>query len=370
MTAYDNRTSGLAGIFTITTSINTLTGTNSPRVGGKLRLRANVVSSLRGRVTHNSWNTRSTFSPLNPGADLRGYFPGLNPAIAAAQSRCKERWNGNIRSGSASLGVTIAQYAKTRDMVTEKIQMAHSLLDADLRRANLSVHNAARRLAKEARRARVTPSQQLFRSAGSRYLEGIFGWAPLIADAQALTGSVFTKAIPPFVVSAGYTAQFSDRRKSGQRVTSIDARIRVRCQAFARVTNPNANLLSRTGVTDLAGIAWDIIPWSFVVGMFANVGAMLSDIRGFPGISITNASTTTTTTQYVTTSDTYTGQNGFSGSLSYIQVSKGRSLGLPTVGFRFKTPAANMSLAAMTVSLMAQKVGAYQRSLVKLAQSL
>lgn len=373
MSNYTNTTYGTAGTFTVVTSANNLSGDNSPRVGGKLRLRANAVSSVKGRVTHNSWNTKESSSPFSVLSALGSQFPDFAQAENAAASRCKERWNGNLRQGSASLGVTIAQYSKTRDMVTEKVKVAGSLFDADYRRATLSVHEQAKKLAKEAKRAGVLPGTQLFRNAGSRYLEGIFGWAPLIADAQALTGSVFSKAIPPMTNSAGYnssyTKRFENDSTSSNSKIEMEAAIRVRCQGFTTITNPNANLVSRTGVSDLLGVAWDIIPWSFVAGMFVNVGAMLSDIKGFPGVSITNTSTTVTSTILVTQSRTRKGQNGYSSAFNYVRIQKKRTLGLPTVGFRTKSPSPSMGLAAMGVSLMAQKVGAYQRTLLKLARS-
>ncbi len=67
---------------------------------------------------------------------------------------------------------------------------------------------------------------------------------------------------------------------------------KVRIQATARVTNPNAFLASQVGLVNPLSFAWEIIPFSFVVDWFVNVGQMLASMTDFVGMSLDNPQTT------------------------------------------------------------------------------
>ncbi len=55
-----------------------------------------------------------------------------------------------------------------------------------------------------------------------------------------------------------------------------------------RVDNPNLFLASRLGLTNPAAVAWELVPYSFVVDWFVNVGDYLNQFSEFHGVTLIN----------------------------------------------------------------------------------
>jgi hypothetical protein len=58
--------------------------------------------------------------------------------------------------------------------------------------------------------------------------------------------------------------------------------------AEVRVRNPNQYLVSQTGLNNVAGTLWEIIPWSFVVDYWFNVSQFLAQWTDTYGIEFLN----------------------------------------------------------------------------------
>jgi hypothetical protein len=58
------------------------------------------------------------------------------------------------------------------------------------------------------------------------------------------------------------------------------------------VNNPNTLLMNQMGFINPASIAWEAVPFSFVVDWFANVGQVLNSATDFVGLSMKNPFTT------------------------------------------------------------------------------
>jgi hypothetical protein len=132
------------------------------------------------------------------------------------------------------------------------------------------------------------------REFSSAILEWKFGWAPLANDIGNAI-NVLQDGIPPLVVKALATAT-----KSGlsQTVTpvfglwqSIDRRTwtqttRVAVGCKVKIENPNLHLANRLGFVNLGSVVWELIPFSFVVDYFLNVGSFLNSFTELHGLSL------------------------------------------------------------------------------------
>lgn len=147
-------------------------------------------------------------------------------------------------------------------------------------------------------------SREAARSFSSLYLEAHFGWRPLISDIHAAC-EVFNKPIAPTWVKASAsgswkdplsfetTSQASDRTFSEGRTGSYTQTVGMRGQVV--IVNPNIAMMQQWGILNPASVAWELVPFSFVLDWFVNVGDYLGSLTDFAGLSLDKASYTTFT---------------------------------------------------------------------------
>lgn len=371
-----------------------ITWTNSPKVSGKLVLRANPMNQSRlwrragfqesyvnvqGQLRYAS-SALATASWLkgNGGAWPTGVPNGLT-------NTAHQRFLNKTQSmQKASLGVTLASYRQTTQMLAKRT--AHASMLADKRIRVLK----SRRGRKETRRRLA----QLRRKYGpdydpaSLYLEGIFGWAPLFQDiSDGMATLIGLNAYESRFIRASATStkkwdsfRFNyhggtDRSPGqfGQIRNFINCTTKYRVVESAKVTvdNPNLHMANRLGALNLLKVGWDVVPWSFVVNMFVNVNQMLDNCSAFAGLRIQNASVTKTafTTfhgQWQTWEDTLKGRKTVGVTSYTVNLSKVRTLGTASFTWQLKLPNADLSLAMTATALLEQKF----RVITKLVRAL
>jgi len=128
----------------------------------------------------------------------------------------------------------------------------------------------------------------------STWLEYHFGWEPLVKDVGAAI-EVLTETTCKLRVKANSsdTLVYQD----GGPLPSFNIyhhRVRtvVKMQANVQVDNPNLHLASQLGFVNPLSIAWELVPFSFVLDWFSNVGQVLGALTDFAGVSFTGAFTT------------------------------------------------------------------------------
>jgi hypothetical protein len=312
---------------------------NSPRdPSGKLRLQTNVLSHHKSQCV--------SFSSTWPGEKYRGSAQPnqLNSHRGAeylAHQQAYARLRGQLYKGSAALGVTLASFKQSREMVRN--------------RSNLIASSAAELSA-------LSSKSKMTKRLADNYLEVIFGWQPLIADVHAATTSVIQRADAlEFVRGSGTVPiAYTERgRWDSTRHDDIAYRgsYRVSLGGQVRISNPNAWLLERAGLANPLAVAWDIVPWSFLINMFTNVGALVNQISDFYGLSFSNTFTArrVQVTQVMTTRQIV--NPVWVDTLVALNTDKDRNPGFsaPPIKLSFRTPDLSWGTAAMAASLMVQQ---------------
>lgn len=146
----------------------------------------------------------------------------------------------------------------------------------------------------EARRIR-----QLVKDIGSIFLEFRYGWSPLMADIKSAC-EVLSKPIPDKLIRASAVETYGERGTDdvGAPLTS-NVSEKVTIKGRIRVTNPNLDLANRLGLINPASVAWEAVPFSFVVDWFLPVGDFLRSYTDFAGIELIDGSITGTRTWFV-----------------------------------------------------------------------
>lgn len=201
---------------------------------------------------------------------------------AEQENQAIARFNGKLRKGSASLGVTLASWRQSRDMIVKRSHDVIDVLD-DAYKDLKGSPSRRRRLRREKREPLA-----------NEVLEHQFGWKPLFNDFEAALTTVCQDGIPPQWVRAAVKGDVTRSLWSQNSLTRTLWRgtNNVTLAACVRIDNPNLWLLNRMGLINPATVIWDLIPWSFVVNMFVNVNQMISSVTDEVGLQVQDRSTT------------------------------------------------------------------------------
>lgn len=284
---------------------------------------------------------------------------------ARLTAEARARFDGRIRAGHADLGVTIGSWKQSWDMIAKRGRDAARSLDrAHLRlteRLNNSARLEAHRNAERRRRdlKRWIGSNNYLETPAGLVLEGEFGWLPLFEDA-AKALSVMTKPVPNgWVTGRGKGAIYDVPTPTGNPLVqdTYSGRMSVTICANVWVDNPNLWLANQMGVLNLPGVAWDLVPWSFVVNMFTNLGQIANSFTSYYGLGMNNTSTTTSLHWLREQKLTYVQAPTTPARASVNNDYKQRLLGtIPAVPLVFRMPELNWNTALLAVSLAIQQV--------------
>lgn len=183
---------------------------------------------------------------------------------------------------------------------------------------------------------------------GSTWLEWHFGWDPLIKDI-ATTVNILNQA-PIYHAVRVKGRRISNTEVSVKKSTYNDTyltrqiSVRTTCGAFIQTSSYNRSVATQLGLTNPLAIAWELVPYSFVVDWFANVGTYLQSFTDFDGLSITKPYTSTVAHEVVSYS--MVSRNFVNGK--FIEVGRvhqsarafqvTRTTSLPTVKLGFRPP--------------------------------
>lgn len=204
----------------------------------------------------------------------------LNAALLAAY----ERMRGQI-SDKAQMGVFLAELEQAASMIaTRGLQLA------DLIRAarKLDFGRMSRILRRD-----FKPKNTSKGFAGI-WLECSFGWIPMITDIYSAVDVLQSpiKSLRPTGSAMGGTYNTTQTSGSFPNEASRTVRactIHAKVGAEVKVTNPNLYLANNLGLVNPFTVAWELIPFSFVVDWFIPVENFLSYGSDLYGLGVTNA---------------------------------------------------------------------------------
>lgn len=131
----------------------------------------------------------------------------------------------------------------------------------------------------------------------SRYwLEYHFGWAPLVSDIAVCVDRLQKPFAEEKLSAVGARVSLAKSRSStyynGDTTDewwNQEGSIRCKVGGVVRITNPNLYLADRLGLVNPATVAWELVPFSFVVDWFVNVNDFLSSFSELHGVTFDQA---------------------------------------------------------------------------------
>lgn len=190
---------------------------------------------------------------------------------------------------TASLGVNLVEYNQAVRMISSTALTLTSF-SKELKRGNFK--GAARAL----RMKYVPPGVSKAKSFGNNFLEYHFGWRPLVNDIYDAVGVIndpkmwfgVTRANAREPLKFSENADFGStvRKSNGSGFINVQQGVRIR-----GVRSGPLFTLEQLGINNPASLIWEVIPYSFVVDWFVNVGDYLRSFSDFSGLVIDSAYT-------------------------------------------------------------------------------
>lgn len=316
-------------------------------------------------------------------------FTEANRLVADVTSKARERFISAMK-GSAGIGVDLVEMKQSMGMIEKRalqiFDFARALRKGRIKHAaeilgvsahpsyhkicqDLSVRGQLRkarfkrdvRLKAKAQKAFLTENDKTY---SDLFLEFHFGWSPLVSDVYDSI-DVLQRDIPVgrVIGRAKGSQDFDLGSKSGTvtRVNKHKIDVKVVVGATVSVSNPNLALANQLGVINPASLVWEVVPFSFVVDWFVNVGSFLESFTEFAGYNVTDPFTSTFThdTSELATYDTraipYYGTS-LAASYKYGSWGANRVLGLPGVALQVRSPwRVSPTRAATAIALLIQQ---------------
>lgn len=281
-------------------------------------------------------------------------------AIARAESLAYDRFYRGRRgllAGSSSLGVTLASWKQSRDMIVKRSNDARNIVA----KLAYAIERDPRRKAWIRRQHSLDPS-----TPASVLLETKFGWGPLFEDLESAVRNVVAfgadeevwfyhtgrgkvrEKLPDTRHTFGFPSQWAE-------ISNWETTLSSTYSASVRVENRNLYMLNRLGLINPATVAWDLVPWSFVVNMFGNFNSLISSVTDEVGLEVRNEAITNTVKSRRTETQRCWGRSYI--TLEYEAFSKHRRLNAkPVLRFEARVPELNWDLAVTASALAMQRI--------------
>jgi len=247
-------------------------------------------------------------------------------AIVKAQSNLVS----SIKGHDFNLGVFAAEGKETVSLVKTALSTVVGTL-VDLKHGRFE--SAARRLGTRSHVSRLHP-----KDVSGRWLELQYGWLPLIND-------VYESAKALERVSSGpRTMIFSGQSRHSVEINTSTSPSNFSgfgtCVSSSRTIyrmSEDISVARTLGLTDPLTIAWELIPYSFIVDWFIPIGTYLENLNVIPKLRGEFCTTNVVTINSKSAVINYLYYKGCSSTFSYVRVFRTRSSGLSTATPSFKS---------------------------------
>lgn len=301
--------------FTLSRVSSRTPGFHDPKRVGKLKPLAFSFTENYDRYAYGYWRTQDTsLKPTQSGYSAgtwlgnegshrapNNYVLRLSYDSVQAQKCIDIATNkllGKIKNTSANLAVAYAEAGKTATMVGDTaIKIARAM--GHLRNGNFGgaagVLGVGTRKRAEARFTKGY-AQDAGKAVASGWLALNYGWKPLLDDVYGACEDLARNNLNDMIVtsSAGHKLEIpingtetstNGKAKSfywGKGLAKYQ--VRISC-SYKRPGNSSAVKLKETGITNPALIAWELVPYSFVVDWFLPIGNWLDTFDVILGLT-------------------------------------------------------------------------------------
>jgi hypothetical protein len=231
----------------------------------------------------------NNISGLGPAAYLVSFNSAPGSAPSQVLNRCKDKLYGKLGEESQ----WIVNFLERKQAISMIAQRAGQLLKAARAIRKGRFGKAAKVLGV------VTPKGvSRKRQFSNNWLEYHFGWVPMIQDIGAAVHTlqspvpdrhIFASSKGRFSADTGYWP--STLPPYGGTSTHEVYELSARTGVTVRISNPDLFLANQLGFTNPLAVAWEVVPFSFVVDWLIPIGDFLSAMTATLGLTLVNGYT-------------------------------------------------------------------------------
>lgn len=255
------------------------------------------------------------FSSVNDvsGPDNTNYVDYLGtPAWLSADVQCRNKAYTRLKAklgDAAAFAVSIAERKQAMSMMTNRLTQIWKFTHA-LRKGRFGDAAKALKVGMPPKNrdfdrflesSRFTKLRKGAKYFANNYLEFHFGWSPMVADIYTAM-NILSDGIPSSWIKAKATlpsrsggltftgSQGMPNWSFTRKTVTVNSQVTIRTQV--KVQNPNLHLAAQLGVINPATVAFELVPFSFVLDWFVNVSEFLESFTDFAGLELSNTSYT------------------------------------------------------------------------------
>jgi len=243
------------------------------------------------------------------------------------------RLRAAMQNDTANIAQDLCEFGQTIAMINTTIARVHGAHSA-LRCGNIPGALKALWSGDHRPRFRNGGGPSFTQSLAQNWLELQYGWKPLLQDVHdgiEKTRNLLIKSPNPLIVASA--------RGSASKVLNYDTVIQLwsytgipggtrwwtnkgatKLKVRYKMVDAQRAFLSQTGFTNPVNLAWELLPYSFVVDWFYTVGPWLESFNAFEGLEFYDGMMLSYEKQWVRDSVAYSG-NPIPGSKFYLEVS-------------------------------------------------
>jgi hypothetical protein len=308
----------------------------------------------------------------------KGVFVPTDPMhLPLAQNNAVKKLIDQAGRGiEANLAQDAVQFSQMTQMFAHNVQRIVKSV-RNLRRGNIP--GAVDALTAGRSRSRMPPGRpSRTKDLAENWLELQYGWKPLLNDIHGAMESMSTMMSSDYAFVQSATASAKAREDSLVRFDYDAVRIgpkRGKLATFTtttckynirfRVAHPLTSFLAQTGFTNPVNLAWEVLPFSFVVDWFLPIGPYLEAMTAWSGLEFVGGSVTQFTKSWILSTVDYDGINiGNPGGGSFVSdhgacqvcvtmLNRGVLTGFPTLTFpQYKNGLASVTHATNALALL------------------
>lgn len=181
-------------------------------------------------------------------------------------SACENQLRGKARDAGVNIGNMLAEYRQTAALYEQLSRQGVAFVRSFRR-------GALKRLG----------SSRGSRSRANEWLLFQYGISPLMTDIRNAIKELGGKKLPPVIVESSLSTTLDDRYNVpfpyGSVRRSDFSDFRVKCKARVELNDSYwKSTLAQHGLTNPLSIAWEVLPYSFVVDWWINAGSVLESL--------------------------------------------------------------------------------------------